>query len=47
MKITFTMVIGFVINNISTACLLDVMAQGGQLVDADNVHRVHLDSEQL
>ena len=36
-----------VINNLCTACLLDVMAQGGQLVDVANVQRVQLDFEQL
>ena len=36
-----------VINNLCTACLLDVMAQGGQMVDVANVQRVQLDFEQL
>jgi len=36
-----------VINNLCTACLLDVMGQGGQLVDVANVQRVQLDFEQL
>lgn len=36
-----------VINNLCTDCLLDVIAQGGQLVDVANVQRVHLDIEQM
>lgn len=36
-----------VVNNLCTACLLDVIAQGGQLVDMANVQRVQLDYEQL
>lgn len=36
-----------VINNLCTDCLLDVMSQGGQLVDLANVQRAHLDIEQL
>lgn len=35
-----------VVNNLCTACLLDVIAQGG-LVDMANVQRVQLDYEQL
>jgi len=36
-----------VINNLCTACLLDVMAHDGQEVDIANVQRVQLDFEQL
>lgn len=36
-----------VINNLCNACLLDVIGQGGQLVDVANVQRVQLDFEQL
>ena len=36
-----------VINNLCAACLLDVIAQGGQLVDVANVQRAQLDYEQL
>jgi len=36
-----------VINSLCTDCLLDVIAQGGQLVDVANVQRVHLDIEQM
>ena len=35
------------INNLCTACLLDVMAHDGHEVDIANVQRVQLDFEQL